>query len=120
MKLTKLTFVAIFLFGSINLFAQDTIVLSSKDSLVQSSWMVGLGWNFIDDSGDAFNDVTTIRDQWNGVAFPSRINIGRYFKSGLGLEAIASYNRYKEGNIIDGVVLPEAKDYFSIDSRLSY
>jgi len=120
MKLSRLTLVFVVLFGSINLFSQDTIVLSSKDSLVQSSWMVGVGWNFIDDSGDAFNDFITIKDQWNGVAFPSRINIGKYFENGLGIEAIASYNRYKEGNIIDGVINPEFKDYFSIDSRLSY
>ncbi len=120
MKLSRLSLAFVMLFGSINLFSQDTIVLSPKDSLVQSSWMVGVGWNFIDDSGDAFNDFTTIKDQWNGVAFPSRINIGKYFKNGLGIEAIASYNRYKEGNIIDGVILPEFKDYFSIDSRLSY
>jgi outer membrane protein OmpA-like peptidoglycan-associated protein len=120
MKLSKLALIVIFLIGCFSLYSQDTIVLSPKDSLVQSSWMVGVGWNFIDDSGDAFNDFTTIRDQWNGVAFPSRINIGKYFKNGLGIEAIASYNRYKEGNIIDGVILPEFKDYFSIDSRLSY
>ncbi len=120
MKLSNLAFIAILLIGCFGLYSQDTIVLTSKDSLVQSSWMVGVGWNFIDDSGDAFNDFTTIRDQWNGVAFPSRISLGRYFKSGLGLEAIASYNRYKRGNIIDGVILPEFKNYFSIDSRLSY
>jgi len=120
MKLSKLTFIAILLIGCFGLYSQDSIVLTSKDSVVQSSWMVGVGWNFIDDSGDAFNDFTTIRDQWNGVAFPSRINIGKYFENGLGLEAIASYNRYKRGNIIDGVILSEFKDYFSIDSRLSY
>ena len=120
MKLSTFSLAIVLLFGTTNLFSQDTIVLSAKDSLVQSSWMVGIGWNFIDDSGDAFNDFTTIKDQWNGVAFPSRINIGKYFENGLGIEAIASYNRYKQGNIIDNVVLSEFKDYFSIDSRLSY
>lgn len=120
MKTYKHLLTALLLIGTFSLYSQDTIVLTSKDSLVQRSWMGGIGWNFIDDSGDAFNDVTTIRDQWNGVAFPSRINIGRYFKSGLGIEAIASYNRYKKGNIIDGVINPEFKDYFAIDSRLSY
>ena len=120
MKPSKLAFIAILLVGCFGLYSQDSIVLTSKDSLVQSSWMVGVGWNFIDDSGDAFNDFTTIKDQWNGVAFPSRINIGKYFKNGLGVEAIASYNRYKQGNTIDNVILSEFKDYFSIDSRLSY
>ncbi len=73
MKLSNLAFIAMLLIGCFGLYSQDSIVLTPKDSLVQSSWMVGVGWNFIDDSGDAFNDFTTIRDQWNGVAFPSRI-----------------------------------------------
>ncbi|MEP0133033.1 MAG: OmpA family protein [Eudoraea sp.] len=99
---------------------QEELQLTAKDSMVVSSWMVGLGWNFVNDSGERTNNITTIKDRWNGVAFPSRINIGRYFRSGIGLEAIATYNKYKEGNIIDGVVNPEDKDYFGFDTRLSY
>ena len=102
------------------IFSQDSLQITSKDSIVQSSWMFGVGYNFIDDSGDAFNDFTTIKDQWNAVAFPSRISIGRYFKSGLGIEAIATYNNYKEGNIIDGIVNPKDKSYLGFDTRLSY
>ena len=99
---------------------QEELQLTAKDSMVVSSWMVGLGWNFVNDSGERMNNITTIKDRWNAVAFPSRINIGRYFRSGIGLEAIATYNKYKEGNIIDGVVNPEDKDYFGFDTRLSY
>ena len=94
--------------------------LTSKDSIVVSSWIVGLGWNFVNDSGERFENPFKVEDRFNAVAFPSRISIGRYFRSGLGLEAIASYNKYKEGNIIDGNVNPEDKDYFGIDARLSY
>lgn len=107
-----------FIFGQ--LFSQENLQLTSKDSLVSSSWMVGLGYNIIDDSGDAFNDFLTVKDQWNMVAFPSRLSVGRYFNSGIGIELIGTYNKYKEGNIIDGVVNPEDIDYFGIDSRLSY
>ena len=102
------------------IFSQDSLQLTSKDSIVQSSWMFGVGYNFIDDSGDAFNDFTTIKDQWNAVAFPSRISIGRYFKSGIGLEAIGTYNNYKKGNIIDGIVNPEDISYYGLDTRISY
>ncbi|QBA63863.1 OmpA family protein [Muriicola soli] len=112
--------VFILIIGSFSLYAQDLPELTVKDSIIQSSWMVGIGWNFIDDSGDAFNDFTTIRDQWNGVAFPSRINLGRYWKSGLGLELIGTYNNYKEGNTIDGISITEDIPYWSIDTRLSY
>ncbi len=99
---------------------QEELQLTAKDSMVVSSWMVGLGWNFVNDTGKRFNNIATVKDQINGVAFPSRINIGRYFKSGIGLEAIASYNKYKEGNIIDGIINPEDKDYFGFDTRFSY
>ncbi|MGB5387008.1 MAG: OmpA family protein, partial [Eudoraea sp.] len=99
---------------------QEELQLTAKDSMVVSSWMVGLGWNFINDSGNRLNDITTTKNMYNAVAFPSRINIGRYFRSGIGLEAIVTYNKYKEGNIIDGVVNPEDKDYFGFDTRFSY
>jgi outer membrane protein OmpA-like peptidoglycan-associated protein len=127
---------AILLFGTTSFYAQEEIQLTNqeqlksdqqqelqltaKDSMVVSSWMVGLGWNFVNDTGKRFSNIATIKDQWNGVAFPSRINIGRYFRSGIGLEAIATYNNYKKGNIIDGVVNPEDKDYFGFDTRVSY
>ena len=99
---------------------QEVLQLTAKDSMVVSSWMVGLGWNFINDSGNRLNNITTTKNMYNAVAFPSRISLGRYFRSGIGLEAIASYNNYKEGNIIDGVVNPEDKDYFGFDTRVSY
>ncbi len=98
----------------------ETPVLTPKDSIVLSSWMFSLGWNFVNDSGTRFNKPFKVKDQFNAVIFPSRISLGRYFKSGLGIEAIATYNRYKEGNIIDGLVNPEDKDYFGLDGRLSY
>ncbi len=120
MKNCTLCVLAMLMLATTPIFSQDSLQLTSKDSIVQSSWMVGIGYNFIDDSGDAFNDFTTIKDQWNAVAFPSRISIGRYFKSGLGLEAIGTYNNYKKGNIIDGIVNPEDISYYGLDTRLSY
>ena len=99
---------------------EKELQLTSKDSIVQSSWMFGLGYNFVDDSGDMLDELFSFHDQWNGVAFPSRVSIGRYFKSGLGVEGIASYNKYKVGKLIDGVTHLESTDYFGLDARLSY
>lgn len=101
--------------------AQDELpVLTEKDSIVVSSWMFTVGTNIVDDSGDEFGNLFDVGDSWNAVPFPSRISIGRYFKSGLGLEAIGTYNRYKEGKIIDGTVNQEDVDYFALDFRASY
>lgn len=94
--------------------------LTAKDSIVTSSWMVGLGYNFVDDSGNQFDKLLDFDNEWNAVAFPSRLSIGRYFKSGLGIEAIGTYNKYKAGKLIDGSINTEDIDYFGIDARLSY
>ena len=109
------------------LFSQDVVnseieavELTAKDSIVQSSWMIGLGYNFIVDSGDAGREPLSVESQWNGVVYPSRVSIGRYFKSGIGVEGIASYNKYKLGKIIDGNTNLEESDYFSLDARLSF
>ncbi|MEX0273575.1 MAG: OmpA family protein [Flavobacteriaceae bacterium] len=119
----KLLFTLVTVFTSLMTFSQEELeipVLTDKDSVIQSSWMVGLGYNFVDDSGDVFNNLFSFGEQWNTVVFPSRISLGRYFKNGLGLEAIGTYNKYKEGKLVDGVVLTEDRDYYAIDARLSY
>ena len=94
--------------------------LTKKDSTIVSSWIFGIGFNAVDDSDDTVHRLFDFKGAWNAVPFPSRLSIGKYFKSGFGLEAIASYNKYKKDKIVDGLPLTADKDYFSIDSRLSY
>lgn len=99
---------------------EEDLQITTKDSIVQSSWIFGVGLNAVNDSGSVFNGLFNVSDSWNMVPFPSRISIGRYFKSGLGIEAIGTYNQYKEGNIIDGSRNPENIDYLGLDARLTY
>ena len=102
------------------LFAQEEVRLTSKDSIPSSYWLFGLGWNVVDDAGLRFDQSFNANTNWNYLLFPSRLSIGRYFENGLGLELIASTNEYKAGNLIDGVIISEDIDYFSLDLRLSY
>ncbi len=113
-------YLILFFLYSILLKGQENVQLTSKDSIVQSSWMFGIGYNFVDDSGDAFNNLTAFKTQWNALAYPNRLSLGRYFKSGLGVEAIATYNRYKVGKIIDQVINTTDTPYWAIDGRISY
>ncbi len=100
--------------------AQEDLEITAKDSIVQSSWIFGVGFNAVDDSGNVFDGLFNVGDEWNMVPFPSRVSIGRYFKNGLGIEAIGSYNKYQEGNLIDGNVNPSDIDYFGLDARITY
>jgi outer membrane protein OmpA-like peptidoglycan-associated protein/opacity protein-like surface antigen len=112
--------IAIFCAISFNYSSGQELQLTSKDSIVTSSWMIGLGYNFVDDSGDMVKELFDFKDQWNAVAFPSRLSVGSYFKNGLGVEAIGTYNKYKVGKLIDGSINSTEMDYFGFDARLSY
>jgi OOP family OmpA-OmpF porin len=123
MKVPILSFLLTSILLGSTMSAQNTIEelqITAKDSIVQSSWIFGVGVNAVDDSGNVFSGLFNVSDEWNIVPFPSRVSIGRYFKSGLGIEAIGTYNQYKEGKIIDAVINPETTDYFGLDARLTY
>ena len=100
-------------------YSQD-LQLTKKDSIVKSSYIVGLGYNVVDDSGDVFDGLFKVEDQWNALAYPSRVSIGRYFKNGLGVEAIGAFNKYKVGKFIDGKINTVETNYYSFDTRFSY
>lgn len=91
-----------------------------QDSLIVSSWIIGLGINAVDDAGSEFENIFNVSDNWNIVPYPSRLSIGRYFKGGFGIEAIGAYNTYQEGKTVDSSPVVEDIDYFSADLRFSY
>ncbi|WP_372756493.1 OmpA family protein [Mariniflexile sp.] len=116
----KKEFLLLCLVANILTINAQTPELTKKDSTIVSTWMFGIGFNAVDDSDDSIRRLLDFEDGWNVVPFPSRISVGKYFKSGFGLEAIAAYNKYKKDKIVDGFPLLEDKQYYSIDSRLSY
>jgi OmpA-OmpF porin, OOP family len=98
----------------------QTTEITKKDSTIVSSWIFGLGFNVVDDSDDVWHRLLDVKDAWNAVPYPSRLSIGKYFKNGLGIEAIASYNKYKKGKTVGGLPITSDKNYYALDSRLSY
>jgi len=100
-------------------FSQD-LELTKQDSIVKNSWIVGIGFNVVDDAGSEFTSLFNVEENWNFVPYPSRLSIGYYFENGLGLEAIGSYNKYKEGKIVDNTINTQEIDYYAIDLKASY
>lgn len=119
MKTTRLTLLVITLLLFKTAFSQD-FELTKQDSIVKSSWIFGIGFNVVDDAGSEFTDIFNVSDNWNVVPFPSRLSIGKYFNNGLGLELIGSYNKYKEGKVVDNQVNQTDIDYYAADFRVSY
>ena len=116
------------IFCSFSLFSQDTIpvkvdslvTLTKKDSVITSYWLAGVGANIVDDAGDLFKNSFDIENRWNIAPYPSRISVGKYFKSGLGVELIISHNTYKGTKVVDGIDLEGNEPYWAADIRGSY
>ncbi|ALM06773.1 membrane protein [Sediminicola sp. YIK13] len=101
--------------------AQESMELTAKDSIVKSSWVVGLGINIVDDTSSPYGgNLLDIKDSWNTVPYPSSVSIARNFSNGLGLKAVGSYNKYKVGKLIDGAINMAERDYYAIDGMVSY
>ena len=121
MKNCTLCVLVMLILATTPIFSQDSLQITSKDSIVKSSWVLGLGFNIVDDTATPFGETfLDIKDTWNAVPYPSRISIGRFFKNGLGIEAIGTYNKYKVGKIIDGAINTVPRDYYAIDGKISY
>jgi OOP family OmpA-OmpF porin len=101
--------------------AQESMELTAKDSIVKSSWVLGLGINIVDDTASPFSgNILDIKDSWNAAPYPSSISIARNFSNGVGLKAVGSYNKYKAGKLIDGQINMVERDYYAIDGMVSY
>lgn len=123
MNLKFFVFPIVFLLFNSQLVAQDVqeeLVLTAKDSIVTSSWIAGVGFNAVDDAGSEFTNFFNVTDNWHIVPFPSRASIGRFFDIGLGIELIATYNKYQEGKTVDGFVNMQESTYYSGDLRFTY
>ncbi|MEO9661634.1 MAG: OmpA family protein, partial [Maribacter dokdonensis] len=74
MKTTKIFSFIFLLMLSSATYAQDELQITAKDSVVQSSWIVGIGLNAVDDSGNVFDGIFNVGKEWNIVPFPSRVS----------------------------------------------
>lgn len=110
MNRLKLAIVAVLLLTGLNKsIAQD-----------ENPYIIGLGFNFVNDAGRGLKDVFKFNETLNAVPYPSRLSVERGMGSGLGLELLASINRYNEGKIIDRVANPVARSFFAVDLNLKY
>lgn len=106
---------------SFNYGSAQELQLTAKDSVVSSSWVLGLGYNIVDDSATPFGgDFLNIKETWHALPYPSSISVGRTFRNGLGVKAIGSYNKYDIGKKVDGAINLVERDYYAIDGMISY
>jgi hypothetical protein len=87
---------------------------------VQSKWLVGLGWSFVDDDGKIAPSFSNLMF----VPYPSTVHGGRYLGHGVTVDASVCYSKYSNGKIVNGVEAINVGNgnnlYFSFDLMLKY
>ncbi len=93
---------------------------ASKPQKTTSAWIVGLGFNVVDDDGHKLRKLFDVQNSWNFVYFPSRLSIERTMQQGFSVEAAATYNQLKAGKIINGAINKKTSNYVALDVSAKY
>lgn len=107
MKLLKIALLS--LLFSTNIQAQEA-----------KQWMLGGGFNAVDDDGRPMNNLFNLTNGWNALPFPTTFSTEYYFSKSLSLEFAESINSYQLGNMIDGDTVTKARFFLSVDANVKY
>lgn len=72
------------------------------DVLRTSPWVVGAGWNIVDDNGQKTKNIFDFKNSFNIPAYPSSIRVEKIYKDGISFVFNGSYNRYQSKKVING------------------
>lgn len=92
---------------ALNAFSQD----SNKE------WFASVGLNAINSNGSQ-SPLNGMGDWANGIPFSAAIELG--WTSGFSIEQSFTVNKFKEGDLIDTVILTEDYTYISFDTHVKY
>lgn len=82
-------------------------------------WMVGVGWNVVDDDGRNFSHLLDYENSWQYLPYPTTLSVDRYIKKGMSVEAIAAFNIYDASKVVNDTT--GLSGYFgSFDATFKY
>ena len=89
----------------------------------QTPWIIGGGWNVVDDDGQPFKKLFDVNKAWNIPAYPTRLFGQKVLdkEKGWAIELALTYNRYASGNRINNdVITPAGQTFFGVDVAAIY
>jgi len=89
----------LFCFLSASVFAQPSAIEKNRDYY---HWMLGAGWNFVDDDGNDLSNFFDINQSWHSVSLPSRFTADKYFYNGWSFEGALAFNYYDSDKLVNG------------------
>src|ERR1035437_2405507 len=84
----------------------------------KTPWIVGVGFNVVDDNGLRLGRPFDFKNSWNIVPYPSRLSIEKVLQVGFSLEAAGSYNQLGKEKLINGEISKKNSNYFAFDVSL--
>ena len=116
MSIRKTLLPALFLLISYQSGAQPLSWIPRKNPY---KWMLGIGWNVVDDDGRAFCQPFDAKQSWNYQLYPTRLNADFYLRKGLSIEFTGCYNQYKAGKLINDSTNVSGL-FLSFDANVKY
>lgn len=86
---------------------------------VKPPWIIGIGWNAVDDNSNAFKKLFDFRKSWNIRPYPTQLSVEKQFNA-WSYGGIFSFNKYKPGKNINGKDNPGSFLFFSLDGFAKY
>jgi OOP family OmpA-OmpF porin len=86
----------------------------------KNNWIIGLGWNAVDDDGKPFRNLFRFQPTWNILPYPQRLTLDRYIKKGWSAEMIFCFNKYNPTKDINNVIITGSFLFFSLDFMAKY
>ena len=106
MKLLKITLLA--------------LLLSNQAQAQSNFWVLGTGFNAVDDDGRPMKNLFNLTNGWNALPIPSTFTCEKSFNYMLSVEFNQSICSYGIGNLKDGDTLTKSVFFMSDDLSAKY
>lgn len=94
-------------------------LVNGQSPAKENPWILGFGFNTINDSGGWVSGLFNISDNYN-YSNPYRISVEKRFARNYGIEVSTNFNRFLEGKTINRVTLEEDINIIAVDGMLKY
>ena len=103
-----------FMLASFQFFGQPVKKVTEVNTY---KWMFGVGWNALDDDGNAGAFYSP--ENWHYNAYPSRFFVDRYLYNGWSCELSTAFNQYNANKLLNEQ-LGKTGIFFATDVNLKY
>jgi hypothetical protein len=91
------------------------LFVSPITAQTNTSWVLGLGINIVDDDGKPLKDLMNLTNGWNALPMPSTFKCEKFFNHRISVEFTESINSYQIGKVIDTNTITANRFFLSTD-----